>query len=513
MINTINFKGNIEFQKKPLKQKNVQKEHNPQTSFKGISFNQAQALRASAIAGISFRGNSALKEEKHNFIVNDLFKDNVDGIKIPAEKKLKSELSISKSPKAGFQDISIKNAEGKTILKAEKANDFDAKLKFFAGKSGLSAHIALPNGLNALMTQNSEFNVGNKLKIEMPSEKDVSFTGHLYSSNAVSTQGELVEQAVDSYFSAERTEEKKSDIKLKEDYNIFVPAAGEGSRLGNLSKAIGDISLPKPVVPTPGEGKPLVHNVLSNLDSNGLLKDVNKAEHLREDVPGGNLSGLFQGLLNGSISTKKPMLVCPADIITDINLKEFLHEYEEKDSAITILGKHISSNDLNKHGVVKVNDNNEVQAFLEKPGKGNSKAKFAEIAPDTYLAASGTYVLAPESLSWMKDNLEKDKDIFKDSKGLSDFYQAVFQKLLNECKEGKIKDQDGKALRMNIRFVKHKASDLGMFPSYLKAARDVAAEKFDLPKAVIDNYKKAVDVESGIVFLPGGKEKYQEFCQ
>ncbi|MEI7475032.1 MAG: sugar phosphate nucleotidyltransferase [bacterium] len=510
-INRLNitFKGNVELNKNAEKAKTPSDISERQSDLKSLSMQQSNAIKSAKLFNISFKANSDIDEQKHNTVINDVFNTNRKNFDIPARAKITELYEYTKKNNDNLEKVEIKDKNGNIILKATKSSDMDIKVKFTTGKSGLSAQVTLENGINALMTSDSSFKIGDKLSVEMPAENQkkekISFKGQLYSSNAVSTQGHLVENTINSYVNTNKINE--SDTSYLKDMNVFIPAAGEGSRLSCLAEALAEGGLPKPVTPSPN-GEPLVYNVLDNLNEAGILSGTKKAVNFSEATPMGNLSCVFKGLLSGEIPTNRPLLICSADEVWDVDLKKFVKDFDKKQSGIMVLGMSIHGDRLDKHGIVKINEEEEVESFLEKPGKYSPKADFAKIGEDEYLACTGMYIISPDMLKWIKKEIIKNPDSFKAEDGKSDFSLTLQPTLIDKCKKGEILAEDGRELKFNVHKIPHKFCDIGTFLAYLQTGRDIANSEYKFNDKKISEYRSLVDPDTNVVYMKDAKQEF-----
>ena len=174
--------------------------------------------------------------------------------------------------------------------------------------------------------------------------------------------------------------------------NAMVLAAGRGTRLGELGKAI-----PKCLVELGGE--PLLARHLSYLEREGAQRVVVNAHHLADQVE------QFLAAYDGPLETRcivepkllgtaggvrnaldalgpEPFLVIYGDILLDAPLLPLL-DLHRRARAVATLAVH-PADDVEGKGVVELGPGDRVTGFLEKPG--------AAVARPAWIN-SGLYVL------------------------------------------------------------------------------------------------------------------------
>jgi len=175
---------------------------------------------------------------------------------------------------------------------------------------------------------------------------------------------------------------------------VVVMAGGFGSRLGELTRHV-----PKPLIPVAGQ--PMLERIIHRMKRYGLHSYVLTTHYLpekirshcgdgsnwgvqiryaHEAVPLGTAGGLS---LVGPVSDA-PMLVCNADILTDIDYIALLssHEGQRADMTVVTVPHEVSV----PFGVISVDDAGEILSVVEKPSF-------------SYRVSAGTYVINPELLT------------------------------------------------------------------------------------------------------------------
>lgn len=191
-------------------------------------------------------------------------------------------------------------------------------------------------------------------------------------------------------------------------------AGGSGTRLRPLT-----CDLPKPMVPV--LNRPIAEHIINLLKRHNITEIIATLHYLpdvmrdyfqdgsefgvqmtyavEEDQPLGT-SGCVKNIAELLDTT---FLVISGDSITDFNLTEAIKYHKQKQSKATLILTHVP--DPMEFGVVITDKDGRIRRFLEKPSSG-------EIFSDT--VNTGTYILEPEVLDYLRENEESDfsKDLF-----------------------------------------------------------------------------------------------------
>lgn len=175
---------------------------------------------------------------------------------------------------------------------------------------------------------------------------------------------------------------------------VVVMAGGFGSRLGELTRHV-----PKPLISVAGQ--PMLERIIHRMKNFGLHSYVLTTHYLPEKIrahcgdgsgwgvqiryaheaaPLGTAGGL--GLV-GSVG-QEPILVCNADILTDIDYVALLtmHERSRADMTVVTVPHEVSV----PFGVIAVDHEGHITSVTEKP-------------VFSYRVAAGTYVINPDILA------------------------------------------------------------------------------------------------------------------
>lgn len=190
-----------------------------------------------------------------------------------------------------------------------------------------------------------------------------------------------------------------------------VMAGGEGSRLRPLT-----CTVPKPMVRV--MGKPIIGYIIDLLRSHGVdeaavtlgyLPDAIEKEYsecrgiklnmFREDEPLGT-AGCVKRAAAGF---REPFFVISGDAMCDFDLSKIMTFHKASGAKITIVASEAS--DPREYGIVKVDKENRVLGFVEKPSWTQAVSN---------LANSGVYIVNPECLELIPKGRSYDfaKDLF-----------------------------------------------------------------------------------------------------
>jgi len=197
------------------------------------------------------------------------------------------------------------------------------------------------------------------------------------------------------------------------EYTAVIMAGGFGTRIQPLTH-----STPKPMLPV--TNIPMMEHILEKLVDFGMREVVillyYKPEVIKNHFGDGSKWGIKINYVlpdndygtAGAVKKaeeflKKPFMIISGDLVTDFDLKKIFAFHEEKKSKLTITLTTVS-NPL-QFGIVIVNENGEIEQFLEKPSWG-------EVFSDTI--NTGIYVIEPEILDYIPKNTPFDfsKDLF-----------------------------------------------------------------------------------------------------
>jgi glucose-1-phosphate adenylyltransferase len=235
----------------------------------------------------------------------------------------------------------------------------------------------------------------------------------------------------------------------------IVLGGGKGTRLFPLTQARA-----KPAVPFGGKYRlvdiPISNCINADLRRIYILTQFNSASlhlHLSQtynfDVFSGGFveilaaeqtfehSGWYEGTADAvrknfvHFRTQNPShyLILSGDQLYRMNLKDLLQKHEESGAAITIACTPVKREEASALGILKVDKNNNITEFLEKPGSSRDISDFkipvelrANPKEETYLASMGIYVFNAQT---MEDCLANE---------LTDFGKEIIPQAINRLK-------------------------------------------------------------------------------
>jgi glucose-1-phosphate adenylyltransferase len=212
----------------------------------------------------------------------------------------------------------------------------------------------------------------------------------------------------------------------------IVLGGGKGTRLFPLTQARA-----KPAVPFGGKYRlvdiPISNCINANLRQIYILTQFNSASlhlHLAQTYVFDTFSAGFVEILAAEqtfehsgwyegtadavrknfihFRTQNPSyyMILSGDQLYRMDLEDFLEKHKESGAAISIACTTVSREDASQLGILKVNKNNEITEFLEKPGPAKDIADFRapheplreKTRGDEYLASMGIYVFNAEAM-------------------------------------------------------------------------------------------------------------------
>jgi mannose-1-phosphate guanylyltransferase len=186
----------------------------------------------------------------------------------------------------------------------------------------------------------------------------------------------------------------------------FLLAAGHGTRLRPLTNTTPKCLVPIAGIPMLGIWLDLCHrhhisDVLVNIHSHAdVVHNFLRSHHTSVRVQVSEESELLgsAGTLRANsdwVESESTFFVFYADVLTNANLDQMLAFHRAK-SQIATLGVY-EVPDPRRCGVVKVDEQNIIQSFVEKPA-----------VPDSNLAFSGLLVATSELLDYLPDETPSD---------------------------------------------------------------------------------------------------------
>ena len=209
-------------------------------------------------------------------------------------------------------------------------------------------------------------------------------------------------------------------------------AGGKGTRLYPLTRDI-----PKPMITV--TNRPMIHYAIDLLRYAGINKIIIVVKHFGDkiktyvenidwqvDVQVPNVDSLDTAdalkKVSQFISSNENIIVSMADIVTNVNVKEFM-EYSLNKNAFSTISM-LSSDMPKQFGVIVLDQENKIHSFLEKPGVhelyvSSLATKHTSVHLHSNLINTGLYYFKNQIL-----------DILNENTSLMDFGKHVFPYLL-----------------------------------------------------------------------------------
>ncbi|MDD3237605.1 MAG: NDP-sugar synthase [Candidatus Gastranaerophilales bacterium] len=244
----------------------------------------------------------------------------------------------------------------------------------------------------------------------------------------------------------------------------MIMAAGVGSRLDPLTQ-----NIPKPLVPI--ANIPPMDILLKNLSKSGIkniiantfyLGDKINEKYRNSDIDCSieflnetELSGTAGGVKKCQFFFDKneDFIVMSADGVTDINIIEAINAHKSSDAIATMVTKNVDKNEVNKFGVVVIDDKGFIQEFQEKPSITEAKST---------LINTGIYIFKYEIFNFIPKNTTYD------------FAKNVFPNIL------------ANGIKINTYTTDCYWSDIGSLEQYIESTHDILNKKITIPDVDIE---------------------------
>ena len=248
----------------------------------------------------------------------------------------------------------------------------------------------------------------------------------------------------------------------------MILAAGKGTRVRPITN-----DTPKPMIPL--LQKPVLESIIEHLKNNGVDEIIINTSYLSTKIEnyfgngskyGVQIAYSFEGEMIGDEIVSNALgsaggmkkiqefsqffddtfIVLCADALIDLDIKKAIDEHKRKQSIATIVLKDVPKEEVFKYGVVKLDKNNKIVKFQEKP-------KIQEAVSN--LANTGIYIFEPEIFNHIPKDVQydigsdllpclanNDQNIYGvnipfewvDIGNVTDFYNATFKILKGEVK-------------------------------------------------------------------------------
>lgn len=212
----------------------------------------------------------------------------------------------------------------------------------------------------------------------------------------------------------------------------MILAAGEGTRIREITEG----KLPKPMIDL-GPGPLLAHTVnklcelgVTEIIINLHFKGDKIKDYFGEEWKGvpityseeDNLLGTAGGLKKVEESLNDTFLLVYGDILTDLDLKEFVEYHRKRASDSTALVYREEQN-LTEASIILTNEDNRITEFLEKP----SASKIEQYKGKEFWTNGAVFVMEPEIFNYIPDGFsDLSKDVFPNAVESDDFKFSAY---------------------------------------------------------------------------------------
>ena len=295
--------------------------------------------------------------------------------------------------------------------------------------------------------------------------------------------------------------------QLKDDYNFFIPSDGDGTRYKDITTLQGGITKPASYIPATLNGKnmSLVQTVITNYTKTGKLDKW--FDFVRVKPAQGSAYAFLEGLADGKISTKKPLVFGWGDNFSDVNVSKIMQEHEKSGAAFTITTIPVDKQKTKSLSIVKLDslDSKTINQFVEKPQDEAfiDSCVIPELGDNTCLAAVGPYIISPQALEWIKSRYIQNPENFKNPDKGYDFSSMIIAPILEAIKSGEIVDSYYQPMEMKLAIIPEDNtwSDLGSQKDFSSAMKSIKNGKYiGMPLEVLNSIKKNVDQQGNITF-------------
>ncbi len=394
--------------------------------------------------------------------------------------------------------------------------------------------------------------------------KDISFTGRVVVTtlNKEPRTVKAVDKYVASGLEQETIEGDYADVVAQNNPTVIVPAGGFGERFKNITREFEN--KPSAKLPT-SDNYRIIATTLNMAAAAKILKGddddeiiyISQKHEIPEDentyysqmykTDGGAIA---EGLARDIIRSDKDAIILNADIFTNADPTRTYNALKTlPDAGLVIPYYPVNPQRAKAFGLLGIEQDEEgnmqIKKFIEKPkytdepptpqefgtpgDYDKESAKWIEVqtardpnSEGIYLANPGMYFLSKEALKVLM------------AQGIIDASQTglggnVMPKIVEMANEGKLVDKNGNKLKAYTVPLEAKGGklavwdDIGTAEAYLKLIKDVAWEVenhgtteenkyYGLPEFVLNDFRKNVDLETGIVYdSPLAKQALESF--
>ena len=444
-------------------------------------------------------------------------------------------VSFGECDGACCKEINLKNGMNGEYLKmsGDALKHFDVIENLSNAKVG-SKFIIRPrdmrwDDINLLITPETQIK-GETFEIGIAKKDDVSFKGKAYGSirkDAVSEDKRMMKEY--NRFWEEGMYRKvvtnyASDLadKVKDDYNFFTPTDGDGTRYKDITAVQGGVTKPASYIPATLNKKnmSLIQTTLTNFAKTGKLDEG--VGFVKVEPAQGSAYAFLEGLKDGTISTKKPIVFCWGDNFSDIDITKIMLDHEKKNSGFTMTVIKTDTERVKSLSIIKRNDenNDKIDVFEEKPQDEEfiKSCIIPEYGEDTVLSAVGPYILSPEALEWIKEGYTNNPENFYIEGKKYDFSQGIIKPLLNAFETGAVVDnKTGEPLTMTYRVKEDSEtwSDLGSQKDFSTSMKNITAGKMyaGLPLEMRCSVSQNVDDNGNITMNKYSRDLFNDMVE
>ena len=445
---------------------------------------------------------------------------------------------VTNNEKKGRISQTLIDSEGKIVARISRKTDCSERIMAMTGASGLALFVATKDNLLYKMCEGSKFKTDD-VTVELPEVHyyDPTFEGNLHVSLSKDQGSEDVKQSINNFWTSGNINyftNNKSAYNPKQDYELFIPAGGKGSR-SNSHKIKFDtdlnysISTPKPSIDLPLKSYDGQNNVsfiemsLSPFVSPNVLNNNSETHFIEEETARGNAHSFVTSLVDGSLPDNKPVFVAYSDSVADIDFQKFLNSYENKpEAAIMLTAVKVHRGAVPHVGLFKLESNDkddmyQIRDLAEKTTDEEVIEKF-KLSDGSFYSNRSFYIFSPEALKALKvlapdienvKNVDFMHEICKVILDITEGRETEFPVDENRYKEAQ-KILKGKGLYVDL--LEGRRADIGNLRKFIINANRLGQGYFNYSPQIIDSFKRNTD-EKGCVYMPDVKPLSQKYLQ
>ncbi len=471
-----------------------------------------------------------------------------------------SEYDVETEEKKHGKEFDIKKGD-KTIARGFIGKSMSDKVtvEFNSAKHAPEVKITFnEDGRTIQMFEGSILKAGEKdnaLFIELPGKYE-TVDGQQKTSKPVSFKGTTVSLLCKKDSTIKATEDSRDAAHIEDglfseevkadDPNFVVLAGGFGTRFANMTAA--DQNKPSFVMPNGLSILSSAYDLIKNSTAQDTLGNITYLEQNSDENPavtkglvpsrdnlipmeafGSDGGAVVRGILDGSISKDKPLIILNADTLTNVDISQAYHCLNKIENAGLVIPRYkVSETRAKSFGLMsageKVQDCFVLDKFVEKPEDPKTMAKGAMVAGEkvngeqAYYGNPGIYIFGKEVVNMMHEIVEEamanaEGCDFGNAK-VTGLGKTIVPTIVKLCNEGKIKNADGtelKAYMAPMVTVEGKDAywdDIGTAEAFVHTTQQIAYEtkrnglennKFIGIRGLKD-FRNSVDTKTGVCF-------------